>query len=95
MKNPKCCEVESVWVENVPGKGYYYCKDCKNEVKEPDHTTNIPQWHYSDDKGWYTTDNKNTPDSSYSFDWNMMQLVPDAINILDSNFTSGDETEEG
>ena len=30
-----CCGMDSVWVENVPGKGYYYCKECKNEVVSP------------------------------------------------------------
>jgi len=34
MSNLKCCGVDSRWVENVPGKGYFYCGECKNEVKE-------------------------------------------------------------
>lgn len=32
----KCCGLDSVWVENVPGKGYHYCKECKLEVIEHD-----------------------------------------------------------
>jgi len=34
MYNLKCCGVDSRWVENVPGKGYFYCGECKNEIKE-------------------------------------------------------------
>jgi hypothetical protein len=29
---PTCCGLESVWVENVPGKGYNFCRECRNEV---------------------------------------------------------------
>lgn len=29
---PKCCGMDSIWVENVPTKGYNYCRECKNEV---------------------------------------------------------------
>lgn len=32
---PICCKEDSKWVENVPGKGYFYCKHCKNEVLTP------------------------------------------------------------
>lgn len=32
MSNPRCCGAESVWVENVPGKGYNFCRKCKQEV---------------------------------------------------------------
>lgn len=32
MNKPTCCGLESIWVDNVPGKEYYYCKECKNEV---------------------------------------------------------------
>lgn len=31
---PKCCGLDSVWVENVPGKGYHYCRECKLEVSD-------------------------------------------------------------
>lgn len=24
--------MDSIWVENVPTKGYNYCRECKNEV---------------------------------------------------------------
>jgi len=34
MSNLKCCGTDSRWVENVPGKGYFYCGECKNEVVE-------------------------------------------------------------
>lgn len=30
-----CCGTEAIWVENVPGKGYNYCRECKNEVLTP------------------------------------------------------------
>lgn len=33
--NPICCNDDAVWVENIPGKGYYYCRSCKNEVLTP------------------------------------------------------------
>lgn len=32
MPTPACCNQASVWVENIRGKGYYYCRECKNEV---------------------------------------------------------------
>lgn len=32
MNNPRCCGNEATWVENVPGKGYFYCRECKKEV---------------------------------------------------------------
>ena len=32
MSNRLCCGVESKYVDNVPGKEYYYCTKCKNEV---------------------------------------------------------------
>lgn len=32
LKTPTCCGKESVYVDNVPGKEYYYCRECKNEV---------------------------------------------------------------
>lgn len=35
MSNPKCCGVISRWVENVPGKGYFYCGECGNEPFDP------------------------------------------------------------
>lgn len=31
---PKCCGLDSIWVENVTNKGYFYCKECKKEVSE-------------------------------------------------------------
>lgn len=32
---PICCKEDSKWVENVPGKGYFYCTQCKKEVLTP------------------------------------------------------------
>ena len=32
MTTPKCCDEESVYVDNVPGKEYFYCRNCKKEV---------------------------------------------------------------
>lgn len=29
---PKCCGVESSWIENVPGRGYNFCSECRKEV---------------------------------------------------------------
>lgn len=29
---PMCCGKDSVWVDNVPTKEYFYCRECKNEV---------------------------------------------------------------
>lgn len=45
-----CCGKDPVWVENVPGKGYYYCRECKEEViipilEEPSYPT--PFWGMS------------------------------------------------
>jgi hypothetical protein len=34
--SPKCCGFDSRWVENVPGKGYFYCGECRKEVAESD-----------------------------------------------------------
>ena len=31
----RCCGQDSIWVDNVPGKEYYYCKECKKEVTPP------------------------------------------------------------
>lgn len=32
----KCsCGLDSVWVENVPGKGYNFCSECRAEVMHP------------------------------------------------------------
>jgi hypothetical protein len=31
---PSCCGLESVWVDNVPGKEYYFCTECREEVPE-------------------------------------------------------------
>lgn len=33
---PKCCDKDAEWVDNVPGKEYYYCKVCKKEVNPDD-----------------------------------------------------------
>lgn len=33
--NFTCCDKEPYWVENVPGKGYYFCQECRNEVLAP------------------------------------------------------------
>lgn len=30
-----CCGQKPVWIENVPGRGYNYCTECKNEVLTP------------------------------------------------------------
>ena len=27
-----CCGIESVWIENVPGKGYFYCRITYNTL---------------------------------------------------------------
>lgn len=38
MSNDKtmyCCNEKAVYVDNVPGKEYYFCKSCKNEVLTP------------------------------------------------------------
>lgn len=32
MSNRLCCGIESKYIDNVPGKEYYYCTTCKNEV---------------------------------------------------------------
>lgn len=32
---PYCCTLEATWVDNVPGKEYYYCRNCKKEVLHP------------------------------------------------------------
>lgn len=29
---PRCCGVESTWVDNVPGKEYAFCSSCRKEV---------------------------------------------------------------
>lgn len=29
-----CCSIDSVWIENVPGKGYFFCQECRKEVVE-------------------------------------------------------------
>lgn len=42
MTNPKCCGQTSRWVDNVPGSEYWYCGECKQEVKEKHY---IPQDH--------------------------------------------------
>jgi hypothetical protein len=34
MNKPYCCNEESTWIENVPGKGYHFCQVCRNEVLE-------------------------------------------------------------
>ena len=30
----KCCNTQAVYVDNVPGKEYYYCRSCKKEVND-------------------------------------------------------------
>lgn len=32
---PICCKELSVWVDNVPGKEYWYCRVCRREVIAP------------------------------------------------------------
>lgn len=34
MNNVRCCGLDAYWVENVPGKGYMFCSECKNEVPD-------------------------------------------------------------
>lgn len=31
-----CCGKDSSWVENIPGKGYWFCQECRKEVNTPD-----------------------------------------------------------
>lgn len=33
--NVTCCGQSPRWVENIPGKGYFFCGECKSEVLEP------------------------------------------------------------
>jgi hypothetical protein len=35
IMNFTCCKVVPNWVENVPGKGYFFCSECRKEVLEP------------------------------------------------------------
>lgn len=30
----KCCGLDSIWVENVKDKGYFFCGECRKEVTE-------------------------------------------------------------
>lgn len=30
--SPTCCNEYATWVDNVPGKEYWYCRVCKKEV---------------------------------------------------------------
>ena len=39
---PTCCGLDSVWVDNVPGKEYYFCTECREEVVEIITTTFHP-----------------------------------------------------
>lgn len=39
QNNPKCCKTEAKWVENVPGKGYYFCDTCRKEVTKHEDTS--------------------------------------------------------
>lgn len=32
---PICCGIESRWVENISGKGYNFCGECRKEVLTP------------------------------------------------------------
>jgi len=36
MTKMTCCGLEAVWVENVPGKGYNFCQECRKEVLSPE-----------------------------------------------------------
>lgn len=29
-----CCNIKAIFVDNVPGREYWYCRECKQEVKE-------------------------------------------------------------
>jgi hypothetical protein len=31
---PKCCNKDAVWVDMGPKLQYYFCKECRKEVKE-------------------------------------------------------------
>lgn len=48
-----CCGLEAVWVDNVPTKEYWYCKECKQEVPETRNTgesddkTEVDLTHFS------------------------------------------------
>lgn len=46
MKNDKryCCNGEATWVDNVPGKEYWYCRSCKNEVIAPSELIEVTQF---------------------------------------------------
>ncbi len=30
-----CCGKSPIWVENIPGKGYNFCEECRKEVLTP------------------------------------------------------------
>lgn len=48
---PICCGEESVWIENIPGKGYNFCTKCRNEVMTPEKVEEINLvWPASDDQ---------------------------------------------
>lgn len=32
---PICCGANAVWSDSVPGKEYWFCRECKNEVIAP------------------------------------------------------------
>ena len=34
IAGPMCCGQDSIWVDMGPTLQYYYCKECKNEVKD-------------------------------------------------------------
>ena len=35
INGPFCCGIRSKWVENVAGKGYNFCSECRKEVEDP------------------------------------------------------------
>lgn len=35
MIKPICCNLEAVWIDNVPGKEYFFCQECRKEVLTP------------------------------------------------------------
>lgn len=39
----KCCGINVKWIENVVGKGYWFCSECRNEVI-PSTPTNHKQY---------------------------------------------------
>ncbi len=47
-KLPRCCGMESIWVDNVPGKEYWFCRECKNEVFADPPRVEVPMFDLGD-----------------------------------------------